>query len=349
MREEQAIEALEIVVVDTTDEVDKSVSVPWNIFYEERPQRSAFLDDRQTDEHWEPFWAIRYNLACSRRVDPLKRLPVMTAANMLMIIDPEVYRGLEPEQRRRLDEFAAVHQLPITSSLADLEQRIANERPKLMDWLCHATPNALRLGEDDIKPVDLLNLLQGMGDPDNPATALAFLNACQTAEPGRTGSFVEALYRSGLSGVIATEQQTIDSFANEFGLDFLEGFLDRGEPVGKLLQRLRRRVPLGLLYGAYCPPDIRVARRSPETIRLGSDTENVPAKRANPSPLPSHPYRSLSHYDRADRDLFVGRDLDVNRFSLMLDHASTRILVLHGESGVGKSSFLRGRYPLPRG
>ena len=29
------------------------------------------------------------------------------------------------------------------------------------------------------------------------------------------------------------------------------------------------------------------------------------------------------------------------RFALMLDDAGTRVLVLHGESGVGKSSFLR--------
>jgi WD40 repeat protein/tetratricopeptide (TPR) repeat protein len=47
------------------------------------------------------------------------------------------------------------------------------------------------------------------------------------------------------------------------------------------------------------------------------------------------------YYDRGDRALFAGRDGDVRRFARLLDEPGTRLLVLHGESGVGKSSFLR--------
>jgi hypothetical protein len=57
--------------------------------------------------------------------------------------------------------------------------------------------------------------------------------------------------------------------------------------------------------------------------------------------LPKCPYRALSYYDRNDRDLFAGRDGDVMRFARILDESATRVLVLHGESGCGKSSFLR--------
>ncbi len=59
------------------------------------------------------------------------------------------------------------------------------------------------------------------------------------------------------------------------------------------------------------------------------------------TPLPEHPYRSLAYYDREHRALFAGREADVQRFALLLDEADSRIAVLHGQSGVGKSSFLR--------
>src|SRR5262249_36541783 len=65
------------------------------------------------------------------------------------------------------------------------------------------------------------------------------------------------------------------------------------------------------------------------------------APAAPPQPLPEKPYRSLLYYDRADRPLFAGRDADVRRFALLLDDPAARLLILHGESGVGKSSFLR--------
>src|SRR5262249_15109913 len=153
----------------------------------------------------------------------------------------------------------------------------------------------------------------------------------------------------GMCGLIATEHQTIDTFAAPLGLDFLDAFLARGEPLGPVLHRLRGRVPLGLLYAAYCPPDIYVVLpgggaaagvaidevKPADGVVLGSQ----PARQL--PPLPERPYRSLQYYDVADRALFTGRDADVRRFARLLDAAGTRLLVLHGESGVGKSSFLR--------
>ena len=62
---------------------------------------------------------------------------------------------------------------------------------------------------------------------------------------------------------------------------------------------------------------------------------------SHPLALPAQPYRSLGYYDCADRALFTGRDADVVRFAATLDRPDTRILILHGESGLGKSSFLR--------
>ena len=49
----------------------------------------------------------------------------------------------------------------------------------------------------------------------------------------------------------------------------------RGEPTGALLHRLRREgLPLGLLYGAYCPPHLHVRRQNVlvELFRLPLDS-----------------------------------------------------------------------------
>jgi hypothetical protein len=56
--------------------------------------------------------------------------------------------------------------------------------------------------------------------------------------------------------------------------------------------------------------------------------------------LPDAPYCSLAAYGREHRALFVGREKDVQRFAERLDLPETRVLMLHGQSGVGKSSFL---------
>src|SRR5262249_34710866 len=136
---------------------------------------------------------------------------------------------------------------------------------------------------------------------------------------------------------------------------FLEGFLERGEPTGKLLRRLRQQgLPLGLLYGAYCPPHIHVRRpadQSAQPVQVAPVSESAqPLGRPLGAPsaaeeevadLPDRPYLSLAPYEREHRRLFAARDEDVQRFAQVLDEAATRILLLHGESGVGKTSFLR--------
>ena len=56
---------------------------------------------------------------------------------------------------------------------------------------------------------------------------------------------------------------------------------------------------------------------------------------------PESPYKALSFYVEADAPLFAGRDKDVFECANLLGLTSTRILILHGNTGCGKSSFLR--------
>ena len=134
----------------------------------------------------------------------------------------------------------------------------------------------------------------------------------------------------------------------------MQAFLLDGEPAGETLRRLRRdAAPLGLVYGTYCPPLLRVQQGSNDDAAAAEDqpsveTEqstapDVPLGRAAVAslPLPEEPYRGLAYFERRDRALFAGRHADAMRCAELLDRDGTRLLLLHGESGVGKSSFLR--------
>ena len=350
LAQEQAVDTVEVVV-------DSPWSLPWNVIYDRKPNKEDFLGDEVAPDRWRPFWGLKYNMCGGRKVDPLRRMPILRDPHVLVVIDPQIRDGLPDEQRQRLAAFAEAHDLTVVHTKDDLEDAIDDQRPDLLYWLSHASPEALMLSDEPVSPFDLLQLLRRNADDEVRFGGLAFLNACQTAEvAGEEGSFFEAFHKAGFAGMIGTEHQTIDQFANPLGLDFLEAFLDGGESVGSVLRKLRGRVPLGLLYGTYCPPDIRVERGDQEDsivicqlprvegVALGVATAPDPAVSPSSSkpqpPLPPDPYRSLAYYERKDRALFAGRDDDVERFATLLDHAATRILVLHGESGVGKTSFL---------
>jgi hypothetical protein len=56
---------------------------------------------------------------------------------------------------------------------------------------------------------------------------------------------------------------------------------------------------------------------------------------------PSNPYKGLAFYGPEDRLLFAGREADVEVCAGLLAAPNTRILLLHGKTGCGKSSLLR--------
>ncbi|QEH32543.1 WD domain, G-beta repeat [Aquisphaera giovannonii] len=372
LRDRSGSLGLEVVVEELSEDPASYLSVPWNLVYDDYPEdHEAEFRAGRGAERWRPFWAIRYALTTGRRVEPLRRSPSWEAPRVIAVIDPSVRANLKEEQRDELDRFLAEARLTPVGSLKDLRAELRKGYPRLLYWLGHATPEYLRLGDaEKVRPADLRNLLSSYASREKPEGMLAFLNACQTAESGSGGSFLDVLHHFGFAGAIATERQTIDNFANEFGLAFLRGFLRDGKPLGQLLHELRlERAPLGLLYGAHCPPEIRVAPGAeppcePMAIRedvqaagallgaatlpeAGPDAGLVPRLAAkgdsatDPAVLPGRPYPSLGFYDEGDRALFTGRDADVVRFAATLDRPDTRVLILHAESGVGKSSFLR--------
>ena len=236
---------------------------PWNLLYDEEPEETAFDGSLAG---FAPFWGYRYNVCGGQPVDPLRRMPLPTEPEVLVVIDPVVLCDLQnykeadgTTQREKLDRFLTARALTPITSKAELEKTLKQQRPNVIYWLSHAEPDALHLGSERIDQVALRNLLRNMKRVPGQTGGLVFLNACSTAESGDLGSFLRTFHNAEFSGLIATEEQTLDSFANPFGIDVLERFFTPGTSIGGVLRDLRQtHGPLGLLYGAYCPPDLHV-------------------------------------------------------------------------------------------
>ena len=252
---------LEVVLEERSTELGLVLAVPWNLVYDQPAiaAKAAFLHGKDT-ERWRPFWGVRYKLTSGRRVEPWRRAPVWKAPKVIVVIDPQAYETLAEDSKTSLDALLAECELEPVHSIEGLQETLLKGYPHFLYWFGHATPNHLLLGDTEaITPGELRDLFDAFGYCDLPEGMIAFLNACQTAEVGQSSSFLQEMHKFGFAGVIATEQQTIDTFANEFGLRFLRGFLLEGKSLGDLLHFLRREnAPLGLIYGAHCPPEIRI-------------------------------------------------------------------------------------------
>jgi hypothetical protein len=363
LRSKDDVETLEVVVEEG------EFVVPWTVVYDEDPTGRSFSlggpNDPAALQPWSSFWGLRYRLGSGKRIDPLRRVSAPVEPRLVVVVDLEVENGLDDEEHRRLTAFYADHNIAPCRTFEEVNKRLApgQGRAHVLYWMGHANRNGLDLSGESVTPSHLSDLLkrEDRDEGENAFPGLIFFNTCQslTITPPAKGmtdppSFTDVVHARNLSGCIGTEAVTVDVFANKLGLEFLEAFLYRDLPsleadagVGAVLRKLRE-VPLGLLYAAHCPPRLRRQRptptqQTPVTIGLprpGNPLNEPLAPLQGVSELPALPYRSLEYYDEKDRVLFSGRAGDVMRFSQILDTEGTRVVLLHGESGVGKTSFL---------
>ena len=242
-------------------------------------------------------------------------------------------------QQIRLLEFVAACENSGGCHMREQLRKALKKRPHLIYWLGHADPSHLAFGDDRVSQADLGNFLRDSSD-EGPATSggLVFLNACQTARsPDKgLGSFLKAFHDADFSGIIATEERTLDNVASPFGLDVMDGIprsarADRRDPAAAPLSN----APLGLLYGTYCPPDVQIrtdtapgARDPIGQVGLITRARGVSADAAA-SLLPLHLRRqpperqagraapsrpavpAAGRYGTEHRALFAGRDDDI--------------------------------------
>jgi WD40 repeat protein len=315
-----AIESLEIAS-------DLPGSTPWNVVYDQPPDEGLLATAQPAA--FQPFWGVRYPLTNGRRVNSWRQVRCLESPTILFAADPALLEALPQEQRSRLTNWARDKDLQLIDSKHSLETAIDDQPPEFLCVFCRPHPRGFVIGQDLVTLSELRDLVKSTAPEP-----LVFLNVADTGTSDPSNRYLGPLLSMGLDGVIATEQVLPVAEANTLGLEFLADFIYGGKPLGAILQTLRARSgPAGLLVTSSCPADLRIVWQK------ASEGDTAVASVPTGS-LPEYPYRPLAAYDREDRALFVGRDEDVADFAGRVDRADTRLLILHGASGVGKASFL---------
>ncbi len=76
-----------------------------------------------------------------------------------------------------------------------------------------------------------------------------------------------------------------------------------------------------------------------EWVQRPAQTDTNPLQKLTQRALPPHPYKGLESFIAQDAPIFVGRDLEIRRFTNRV--LANRLTILYGESGSGKSSLLQ--------
>jgi formylglycine-generating enzyme required for sulfatase activity len=185
---------------------------------------------------------------------------------------------------------------------------------------------------------------------------LVFLNGCSTERQ------VELWIAAGVPCVIATTQAVNGEVAKNFAARFYKGLATGAsirsaydEAAGEATASCRGNTRL-----LYCDEDSVEAGESmhghwPWFIRTAPGAEwveewNLPDAAGDPlallpvpqsGSLPASPYPGLRRFTSEDVAIFFGRGQEVRRlYERVTSRSSAPILLLHGQSGVGKSSIL---------
>lgn len=186
---------------------------------------------------------------------------------------------------------------------------------------------------------------------------LVFLNGCET------GGQAQGLLDAGVKAVIATDQKIRDDVAVDFALRFYNGLVSNqplqatfAEAEAAMHTRLGRERTKAYRDASFDevegqtvgwpwrlhPPD---PSEEVATWTLAQATNNpyfgLPP--LPPRPLPTQPFLGLSYFREKHAEIFFGRGWQIRSlFELITDQdlSANPIILLYGQSGVGKSSLL---------
>ncbi len=161
-----------------------------------------------------------------------------------------------------IKEFSESEKFFFDSPTCWKELSVKNKNSNFLYICCHSNNKTLALNSTDEIDMDNLryNLASKLSEND---ICLIFLNGCSTAVEDEDGAFLEAIDLPGVYGFIGTETRVPDSFAFQFGVDFLFHFFYSGKPIYELMDILRRKHwPLSLVYGVYCISTVKVHHSS---------------------------------------------------------------------------------------
>ena len=229
---------------------------------------------------------------------------------------------------------------PYTDSHALLDYLNANrERLVLLHFAGHSNSDVLQLddGEWHIK-----GFAAKLGNC--PHLRLVVLNGCQNAAQ------VHALRAANVAAVIGTHAPIGDKTATEFTQAFYHAFAEQALPLADAFAQAHQ--DMETRYGqTFRSLDIHATEQGDvlawfleprhTTWKLADAAE--PCNRLPklpPGELPAKPFKNLYYYTEADAEIFFGRCQAILDVLETLDTTSEPVMLLHGGTGVGKSSFL---------
>ncbi len=235
------------------------------------------------------------------------------------------------------------------------------DRLSIFHFAGHATKDFLKIANDtEIFPEGLLPLLS-----QRKSLKLAFLNGCSTLKQIETLSRNKT--RNNILAAIGTVEAVPDDLASELAINFYQQLV-AGDDVqtawgaaedrlkltrteGEISQQISRDLESSKKAGLsweirYSEPEVLAKSFSLATL-LDDPLYNLPLSEDDlKPPFPKSPFKSLQPFSREDAAIFFGRGKDIRElYRLICSNFS--IILLHGQSGVGKSSLLHAGF-IPR-
>jgi tetratricopeptide (TPR) repeat protein len=157
-------------------------------------------------------------------------------------------------------------------------------------------------------------------------TQIVYLDACETAQTsdekvGETLS--QTLIRSGTNAAVAMQFTIRDDHATRFSEAFYD-YLMKGEPIWYAVTeaRIALRDPLGRETLDWAIPVLYIRDSYTSSVTGAKQARLRFGKTEPPSP-------------------FVGREPQLDEFADKLLHPSTRVVIVHGFGGIGKSTLVQ--------
>ncbi len=266
---------------------------------------------------------------------PLRVLAVLASPPGLAPLDidrewqlvQDALAGLTAEGKFVLERLA-------TPSLAALQERLLSEPVHILHFVGHGV-------FDEASQTGGLALEDARGGPqlvrgeqlaailrNHPSMRLAYLNACEGALASGQSVFTgvaQTLVREGVPAAVAMQAEISDSAAIELARSFYTA-VAAGRPVDAALTQAR------VALAAAGSPEWAIPvlfSRSPDN-RLFDIREVLPT--------PDCPYPGMAPFTEAQKDLFFGRDKEIeDAVERLRQHP---FLAVVGPSGSGKSSLI---------
>jgi hypothetical protein len=246
------------------------IHVPWALVYE--GAHDAIPRDSDRLESFGAFWGLKYELSStlSGYAQPYaKLLRKPERSKMLSLVHFEegskVEKKLTDELRKA---YRALLERPVgvahdvESYRRLIEQAVSYDT--ILHIFTHQAAGKIELGDDEsISIIRFKMMLDRLAEQsgETPSYSLVMMNACDSATGTLDYSFVSAINRPGIAGLIGTEAVVPRDFAALFAVRFLNLLLAQGKSIGESITQLRHAPdlwPLSLLYGCYAQPDYRI-------------------------------------------------------------------------------------------